>query len=1670
MAYVNVAEWKPDQVTEWLKGLDSSILVYLHLFISNEVNGQQLLNVRSEDLDNLGIKRLGHQELILEAVEHLRNFHYELDRENLQLLALRLSCQAHSLHNELLRQTDSQPVSTQTLADVASVVRAVKPLVCWLDRSPFTGQLEYSDRKRDLLKYSLEIATCAQRDRFAERPVEEIRSSCAKLSAIADGIIQDIADPLILQPASLDLATLRKRGGDDLGFYILPSFCGVHQIGDIKFGSPAHQCGKVEEGDEVVQVNYQTIVGWQRKKVMALFEESATDVFLTLKKRPRHTKVYGQIYMKPYRLPSKKRAPAYTRWHDNLPSPRPELLTIPDFDIQVPRALPMTPPSKHVTLEPLNSTIVSTSSESEDAGSGCDEASLDYELEGHTSPTSMRLYLPKPRVPVQRRATITGASPTSHLPPVDLEKFWRELKLEKKWKFNGKTPESHNSNPECGLLRNKSPCEHNERPSTCLGFEKSSSKEYIKRVDYIIKSDKDSKDHEELTKGQEKSSEQKTDIVTLKENEDMIKSSNFNKNRSEKRFITRLELKVDPRDSRIRVADVTNENVELKSIPGDETSVQPDSPHTNQSSPFEKTRKVSTESQIGELPVHRERGRLDKSFSTPAYDLLGLDGLEINASRQQKSPAVKVDTELADKSGLSDFSSPNDSVFDYGTMPDVASSTTPRMKQAQDYSTHSFFKFPPAHTSSRHASTDQEFDKNNEDIKSSDNCDMNLNPVLHGRVVETINRHLLDSNCGKDGDEDCDDHRDNNRTNPPSGFTRTVTSIVLNSPDLISDISTHRLYPKPDDYDNGNHFHLQISPKLESFRFDGNKNSYDIHPAAPKTSDSKVNPEMVNRAEIASPKLIVGDVKMPVSLPLPPARHPDPPCPPTKQPKIPFKISVNPPEPPPRPTPPNRSPSIPLDQPKSLLRAKIGSKTTSQQKAVVGSPKVSRKKNPFLARRRSVGVKELGVADYQGWLYRRTRIGDSGVQWIKGWFILKSTAFYGFKSREAHKADYFISLPGFTISPAEEVKSKKFAFKVYHTGTAFYFASESDEELAAWLDCLSMAALSIDIPTSKSSASEGAVFSETEDEGDESEIADSCFPSPKMRKFTNFLSGHSSHTSHSSGSAGSPKPARSHQNLASSSESKTYDIQKKFGSLKKLGYRNKCPYPLSSQSSSSATSLSSSEQSQDAQPASAPHSLDRKVLRFLSSGKSQNVPVPTAQFRSYRRVVATEPCSTFAKHTDGNANAKGDESLLDTSGGSHAARSVGSSSGDQDIRRNNRNLGPRGDDVAGFLTLEQFMLQRQEEERQQNLHSNSPQNHDRDSAAPGHRDTSEAYTGYTEDPVLSRHKSLEKRRTPPPAPPSLSPSPRPNTRPIPAVRTILPGGSTQQGDASVEPPVIVPRTLKPSNDSHSTRESHGTGKHLSESSTPTLRRTPLAPMQPRLKNAALYQPPPVAFSPTPSLGPSFEMHLDHQASAAHASPDEVWEGSRARGASSKIRQFLTPKRSHHLSPPSQPEVSAPTPQRTILGSPRLHRALFRQSDSRKQKNTHPSDSSEHFVYTPGAYGSVNPSATSSPLPSPDWSSDFTPSLSPKPTMGVAMIGKKPAVSPLSNFNSLSAMSPPLSPPQTPLSPPPDYPGLEYPPVFEPGIYSLSDSSTLLSPSTSVYSPGSDSSGSLQPRR
>ena len=39
---------------------------------------------------------------------------------------------------------------------------------------------------------------------------------CSKLAELTDRIMQELTDPLVLQPASLDVATVKKKPEDDL--------------------------------------------------------------------------------------------------------------------------------------------------------------------------------------------------------------------------------------------------------------------------------------------------------------------------------------------------------------------------------------------------------------------------------------------------------------------------------------------------------------------------------------------------------------------------------------------------------------------------------------------------------------------------------------------------------------------------------------------------------------------------------------------------------------------------------------------------------------------------------------------------------------------------------------------------------------------------------------------------------------------------------------------------------------------------------------------------------------------------------------------------------------------------------------------------------------------------------------------------------------------------------------------------------------------------------------------------------------------------------------------------------------------------------------------------------------------------------------------------------------
>lgn len=127
-------------------GLDGSMHKYIHSFANNEIKGQTLLNIRPYELEELGIASIGHQEIVLEAVEQLRSFNYDLEKENLQYLASRVATMAKNLKNQLEKYPDKSKdrIETQELSDITRAIATIKPLVAWLDRSPFLGEYSLS--------------------------------------------------------------------------------------------------------------------------------------------------------------------------------------------------------------------------------------------------------------------------------------------------------------------------------------------------------------------------------------------------------------------------------------------------------------------------------------------------------------------------------------------------------------------------------------------------------------------------------------------------------------------------------------------------------------------------------------------------------------------------------------------------------------------------------------------------------------------------------------------------------------------------------------------------------------------------------------------------------------------------------------------------------------------------------------------------------------------------------------------------------------------------------------------------------------------------------------------------------------------------------------------------------------------------------------------------------------------------------------------------------------------------------------------------------------------------------------------------------------------------------------------------------------------------------------
>lgn len=108
-----------------------------------------------------------------------------------------------------------QTVSKQTMWSTADVLDSIFAALAWLDRKPFAGQPHFETYKGALIQIGSMMAMNAMRNRFAETPVNAIRECCDKIADLSEYVVREVHDVLVLQPAFLEIATVKRRADED---------------------------------------------------------------------------------------------------------------------------------------------------------------------------------------------------------------------------------------------------------------------------------------------------------------------------------------------------------------------------------------------------------------------------------------------------------------------------------------------------------------------------------------------------------------------------------------------------------------------------------------------------------------------------------------------------------------------------------------------------------------------------------------------------------------------------------------------------------------------------------------------------------------------------------------------------------------------------------------------------------------------------------------------------------------------------------------------------------------------------------------------------------------------------------------------------------------------------------------------------------------------------------------------------------------------------------------------------------------------------------------------------------------------------------------------------------------------------------------------------------------
>ncbi|XP_026195773.1 connector enhancer of kinase suppressor of ras 1 isoform X2 [Anabas testudineus] len=287
-----ITSWSEGRVSEWLQGLDAP----LHQYPVSEwhLSGLDLLQLTSQDLEKLGVQKIGHQELILEAVEKLCSLTYGIGGESLRGLTEKLRAVAHTLQMGIQsrwrlnsydgRSTTKLPVGV--LQVVVELITSAKGLFSLLNRYQFHQLSGYTSSKH-IFNYCRDLGEIVHKDTNVHEKEKDIISICRQLVEVCDEILNCGSEALLAHTAQLESVDLVPVSpGDQLGIEITSSGSSNHYVTGTA-AEPSNDVDvKILAGDEVIQVNDQVVVGWSRANLVKKLRENPSGVTLVLKRTP----------------------------------------------------------------------------------------------------------------------------------------------------------------------------------------------------------------------------------------------------------------------------------------------------------------------------------------------------------------------------------------------------------------------------------------------------------------------------------------------------------------------------------------------------------------------------------------------------------------------------------------------------------------------------------------------------------------------------------------------------------------------------------------------------------------------------------------------------------------------------------------------------------------------------------------------------------------------------------------------------------------------------------------------------------------------------------------------------------------------------------------------------------------------------------------------------------------------------------------------------------------------------------------------------------------------------------------------------------------------------------------------------------------------------------------